>query len=153
MGYNLDKNSLDKPANSSIAQHQDEQNEVFKIAIIGCGAATVATLFGFIEYFHSGFIKNIKISIFEKEPTFGSGLAYQCDSEELMMNMVSSTISIFPHKESDFWEWILERGCSYSVDQIISKSGVAPKIPPIMAPILWSGYLSDSLSLSLFYSS
>lgn len=127
MGYNLGKNSLDKPANSSIAQHQDEQNEVFKIAIIGCGAATVATLFGFIEYFHSGFIKNIKISIFEKEPTFGSGLAYQCDSEELMMNMVSSTISIFPHKESDFWEWILERGCSYSVDQIISKSGVAPE--------------------------
>lgn len=127
MGYKLGKNIGEALANSSMAQHQDEQNEVFKIAIVGCGAATVATLFGFVKYFQLGLIKNLKISIFEKESTFGSGLAYQCDSEELMMNMVSSTISIFPHKEGDFWEWMLERGYSYSGNQVISKSGVAPE--------------------------
>ena len=80
------------------------------IAIVGCGAAGVATLANLVESLRDSKDQKYKISIFEKNVSFGSGLAYQCDSEDLLMNMVSSTTSISETKEADFWEWMLDRG-------------------------------------------
>jgi len=98
----------------------------YEIAIIGCGAAGVATLFGLLDSLRLGFIKNLSIVIFEKEIAFGPGFAYQCDSDELLMNMVSSTTSIFPSQETDFWDWVLTKGYSVGGSQIISRSGIDP---------------------------
>lgn len=106
--------------------YPDQCSGQFKIAIIGCGAAGVATLSAFLEYAPSKFSKKITITIFEKGPAFGPGFAYQCDNNELLMNMVSSTTSIFPGQGGNFWTWMLEKGYEIGGDQVLSKSGVAP---------------------------
>lgn len=98
----------------------------FAIAIIGCGAAGVATLFSLLDSLPFKSEKKIRIAIYEKGPAFGSGFAYQCDSGELLMNMVSSTTSIIQNQECDFWNWMLDEGCNFGGDQIFSKSGIAP---------------------------
>ena len=106
--------------------HLKQDSEQFKIAIIGCGAAGVATLLALIESPPLKFNKKITITIFEKGPVFGPGFAYQCDSNELLMNMVSSTTSIFPNRRSDFWDWMLEKGFRLGSQQVLSKAGVSP---------------------------
>lgn len=105
-----------------------------EVAIIGCGAAGVAVLFSFLESLRLGFNKKLKITIFEKEIAFGPGFAYQCDSDELLMNMVSSTTSIFSHNESDFWSWVISKGYLVGGSQVISKMGIDP-----------SGYVSRGM--------
>ena len=105
---------------------KDSFHEHFKIAIVGCGAAGVATLLSLIDSLPYKFSKKFEITIFERGSVFGPGLAYQCDSDELLMNMVSSTTSIIQNTESDFWNWMLEEGCQSANDQIYSKSGIAP---------------------------
>ena len=75
----------------------------FTIAIIGCGAAGVATLFSLLDSLPFKSEKKIRIAIYEKGPAFGPGFAYQCDSGELLMNMISSTTSIIQNQECDFW--------------------------------------------------
>lgn len=107
--------------------HQPQDSVVyFQIAIIGCGAAGVATLFGLKEFLTFDFSKNLKITIFEKGSAFGPGFAYQCDSNELLMNMVSATTSIFSEQENDFLNWMLEKGYRIGGDQVLSQSGIAP---------------------------
>ena len=96
------------------------------IAIIGCGASAVATLAGLIESIRNSDYQKYKISIFEKNSNFGSGLAYQHDSDDLLMNMVSSTTSIFANRETDFWEWVVDRGHQIGSGQVMSRSGVSP---------------------------
>lgn len=126
MSLNPIKNSQCDVAQFAVTNQPHEDMASFKIAIIGCGAAGVATLFGLKEFLPRGLNKNLKITIFEKGPAFGPGFAYQCDSHELLMNMVSSTTSIFSHQETDFWDWMLEKGHRIGGDQVISRSGVAP---------------------------
>ena len=99
---------------------------VATIAIIGCGASGVATLSSLIECIKNSNYQKYKINIFEKSSNFGSGLAYQCDSDDLLMNMVSSTTSIFENKETDFWEWMVDKGHEIGSDQIMSRSGISP---------------------------
>ena len=96
------------------------------IAIIGCGASGVATLASLIECIKNSNYQKYKIIIFEKNSNFGSGLAYQCDSDDLLMNMVSSTTSIFENQETDFWEWMVDKGHQMSSGQVMSGSGVSP---------------------------
>lgn len=96
------------------------------IAIIGCGASGVATLASLIEYIKNSNYQKYKINIFEKNASFGSGLAYQCDSDDLLMNMVSSTTSIFENQETDFWEWVVDKGHQMGSGQVMSGSGVSP---------------------------
>ncbi|MEY4495651.1 MAG: hypothetical protein RL744_715 [Pseudomonadota bacterium] len=96
------------------------------IAIIGCGASGVATLASLIEYIKNSNYQKYKINIFEKNSNFGSGLAYQCDSDDLLMNMVSSTTSIFENRETDFWEWVVDKGHQMGSGQVMSGSGVSP---------------------------
>lgn len=120
MGSNLG----DKPLNKLFGSH--DSCAVFQIAIIGCGAAAVATLFGLIECLSSESKENFKITIFEKGPAFGPGFAYQSDNDELLMNMPSSTTSIFAHHTIDFWEWALKGGYRSSSNHIMSRLGVAP---------------------------
>lgn len=96
------------------------------IAIIGCGASGVATLASLIESIKNSNYQKYKINIFEKNSNFGSGLAYQCDSDELLMNMVSSTTSIFENRETDFWEWVVDKGHQMGSGQVMSGSGVSP---------------------------
>lgn len=126
MGSNL----ADKPLNKLFSSHDDSclraSGAAFQIAIIGCGAAAVATLFGLIEYLSSEINQDLKITIFEKSAAFGPGFAYQCDSDELLMNMTSSTTSIFSHHARDFWEWTLKGGYRTNSDHIMSRLGVAP---------------------------
>lgn len=97
------------------------------IAIIGCGASGVATLASLIEYIKNSNYHKYKINIFEKNSNFGSGLAYQCDSDDLLMNMVSSTTSIFENRTTDFWEWVVDKGHQMDSGQVMSGPGVSPE--------------------------
>ncbi|MBU3611465.1 FAD/NAD(P)-binding protein [Polynucleobacter sp. MG-27-Goln-C1] len=99
---------------------------ITSIAIIGCGASGVATLASLIECIKNSNYQKYKINIFEKSSNFGSGLAYQYDSDDLLMNMVSSTTSIFENREADFWEWIVDRGHGIGSGQVMPGSGVSP---------------------------
>ena len=110
----------------AVTNQSQEDLACFRIAIIGCDAAGVATLFGLKEFLPSNFNKNLKITIFEKGPAFGPGFAYQCDNKELLMNMVSSTTSIFLEQETDFLNWMVEKGYRIGGDQVLSQSGIAP---------------------------
>ena len=101
-------------------------NGEFRIAIVGCGAAGVSTLFELLKELPSIGEQKVKIVIFEKGPAFGPGFAYQCDSKELLMNMISSTTSIIQNQENDFWNWVIDQGCHFGDDQIFSKAGIAP---------------------------
>lgn len=96
------------------------------IAIIGCGASGVATLASLIESIKNSNYQKYKINIFEKNSNFGSGLAYQCDSDDLLMNMVSSTTSIFESRQTDFWEWAVDKGHQIDSSQVMSGSGISP---------------------------
>ncbi|QWE21103.1 FAD/NAD(P)-binding protein [Polynucleobacter sp. AP-Kolm-20A-A1] len=126
----MGSHSAKKPLNNLFGSYDDscpqEGRAVFRVAIIGCGAAAVATLFGLLKYLSSEVNQNLKITIFEKGPAFGPGFAYQCDNDELLMNMTSSTTSIFSHHASDFWEWTLKGGYISSSNHIMSRLGVAP---------------------------
>ena len=106
MGSNL----VDKPLNKLFSSHDDSclraSGAAFQIAIIGCGAAAVATLFGLIEYLSSEINQDLKITIFEKSAAFGPGFAYQCDSDELLMNMTSSTTSCERFLGVDSQRWV-----------------------------------------------
>lgn len=126
MSKGLRKDSRCWASKSLNAGSQDKSLAEFNIAIVGCGAACVATLYGLLAELNSKIKVKLKISIFEKSASFGTGFAYQCDNDELLMNMVSSTTSIFPDQETDFWKWMLEKGHHVGVNQVLSKSGVAP---------------------------
>ncbi|MBU3624780.1 FAD/NAD(P)-binding protein [Polynucleobacter sp. JS-Safj-400b-B2] len=126
MSSKFTEKSLNHHDGSSDDTVSSETQTIFRIAIIGSGAAAVATLFGLLEYLPSNFNKKFQITIFEKSFGFGPGYAYQCDSNELLMNMTSSTTSIFAHHAEDFWEWTLKGGCGISSDHVMSRSGVAP---------------------------
>jgi uncharacterized NAD(P)/FAD-binding protein YdhS len=126
MGSKLTEKSLNHHAESSDDAVSSETHAIFRIAIIGSGPAAVATLFGFLEYLPSNFNKKFQITIFEKSFGFGPGYPYQCDSNELLMNMTSSTTSIFAHHAADFWEWTFKGGCGIGGDHVMSRSGVAP---------------------------
>ena len=113
------------------------------IAIIGCGASGVATLASLIECIKNSNYQKYKINIFEKSSNFGSGLAYQYDSDDLLMNMVSSTTSIFENRETDFWEWVVDRGHGIGSGQVMPGSGVSPD--GYISRQLFGLYLKDRL--------
>lgn len=126
MSKGLEENSICLAGGLFNTEPENKSLIEFKIAIIGCGAACVATLYELHAELNLELKVKLKISIFEKNTSFGSGFAYQCDNDELLMNMVSSTTSIFADQETDFWEWMLEKGHHIGINQVISKSGVAP---------------------------
>jgi uncharacterized NAD(P)/FAD-binding protein YdhS len=123
---NIQKPHAQHLAKSSVTQDLLESDRNCSMAIIGCGASGVAALTSIIEVLEYSGNRKYKISIFEKNVSFGSGVAYQCDSEDLLMNMISSTTSVISGKELDFWEWMIDRGHSVSKDQVMSGSGVSP---------------------------
>lgn len=126
MGRKLEEKPLKKLLGASNDLDPHEDQTIFRVAIIGCGAAAVATLFGFSEHLSTSGNKNLKITIFEKGPAFGPGYAYQCDNDELLMNMTSSTTSIFLDNEADFWEWTIKGGHKIGGDHVMSRLGIAP---------------------------
>lgn len=99
---------------------------ITSIAIIGCGASGVAAIASLVEQIKKSNHRKYKINIFEKSPNFGPGLAYQFDSDDLLMNMISSTTSIFENRETDFWDWVISKGYEFGFDEIMSGSGVSP---------------------------
>lgn len=109
-----------------VESYLHSSESITSIAIIGCGASGVATLASLIECIKNSNYQKYKINIFEKSSNFGSGLAYQYDSDDLLMNMVSSTTSIFENREADFWEWVVDKGHQMSSGQVMSGSGVSP---------------------------
>ncbi len=126
----MHQNTASKPSETSVCLEGGSYSYtgelLTSIAIIGCGASGVATLASLIECIKKSKHQKYKINIFEKSSSFGSGLAYQCDSDDLLMNMVSSTTSIFENRETDFWEWVIDRGHEIGSDQVMSRSGVSP---------------------------
>lgn len=125
MGDELSEDSLFLASNTSENPYPAEGLTPLKIAIVGCGAAGVSLLYGLLDHPPLRY-QNIQITIFEKGPAFGPGFAYQCDNNELLMNMVSSTTSISQHQETDFWDWILEKGYCIGGEQLMSRSGTSP---------------------------
>lgn len=99
---------------------------IISVAIIGCGASGVATLASLVEHIKQSHHHQYEIAIFEKSSNFGSGLAYQFDSDDLLMNMVSSSTSIFENRKSDFWDWVVNKGYEIASNQIMSGPGVSP---------------------------
>lgn len=128
--------------------HLSSSESLTSIAIIGCGASGVATLASLIEHIKNSNFQKFKINIFEKNSNFGSGVAYQCDSEDLLMNMVSSTTSIFENRETDFWEWMVDKGYQVDSGQVMSGSGVSPDgfISRQFFGLYLNGRLQDAIS-------
>ncbi len=75
-----------------------------KIAIIGMGVAGISVLREWTKEKESN--PSIELTVFGDERTFGTGVAYQEDSEALLMNVPAEFTTIIPEKEDDFVHWL-----------------------------------------------
>jgi len=83
-----------------------ERREQMKIAVIGAGVAGISVLREVVKYKMSH--PNLKIVLFDKEKTFGTGMPYQPDHDALLLNQTPETMSIVPENPYHFVEWLKE---------------------------------------------
>ena len=74
-----------------------------KIAIIGAGVAGVSVLNAMIK---NPYYTDCEIVIYDQQKTFGAGLPYQPDDEQLLINQTADTMSLIPEDELDFVSWL-----------------------------------------------
>lgn len=81
-----------------------------KIAIIGMGATGVSVLKAIAKFTS---YKDDHIVLYNPPKTFGTGLPYQEDSEELLINRTADTMSLEADNPLDFAQWVKkEKGIS-----------------------------------------
>jgi len=85
---------------------RQERREQMKIAVIGAGVAGISVLRELVKYKMSH--PNLKIVLFDKEKTFGTGMPYQPDHDALLLNQTPETMSIVPEKPYHFVDWVKE---------------------------------------------
>ena len=79
-----------------------------KIAIIGMGVAGISVLREWTKEKERN--QSLDITCFGDERTFGTGIPYQKDNENLLMNVPAEFTTIIPEEEDDFVHWLLEQG-------------------------------------------
>lgn len=80
------------------------------IAIIGCGAAGVASFSAIVDDLCAKNFTNVTIDVFNRNDDFGAGLAYSTEIEKHRLNMRADTMSIDPNNPHDFVAWMHENG-------------------------------------------
>lgn len=75
-----------------------------KIAVIGAGVAGISVLRELVKQMKVH--PDLDISLFDKGNTFGTGLPYQPDHEELLLNQTPETMSIVPDDSEHFVKWL-----------------------------------------------
>ncbi|WHZ31272.1 FAD/NAD(P)-binding protein [Desemzia incerta] len=74
-----------------------------KIAIIGAGVAGISVLNALLK---NAYYADCEIVIYDQQKTFGTGLPYQPDSKELLINQTADTMSLIPEDPLDFVKWL-----------------------------------------------
>jgi len=80
-----------------------------KIAIIGCGAASVAFIRSLIDESKFNNFNHYKLTIFEPALDLGVGLAYQDDLSNLIINRPLQTSSVHCSNLNEFYYWLKEK--------------------------------------------
>ena len=75
-----------------------------KIAIIGMGVAGISVLREWTK--EKEINPSLEITVFGDEDTFGTGIPYQKDNENLLMNVPAEFTTIIPERKDDFVEWL-----------------------------------------------
>lgn len=75
-----------------------------KIAIIGMGVAGISVLREWTKIIEVN--PSFELTLFGDEDTFGTGVPYQKDNENLLMNVPAEFTTIIPENEDDFVQWL-----------------------------------------------
>lgn len=75
-----------------------------KIAIIGMGVAGISVLREWTKEKESN--PSLELTVFGDENTFGTGVPYQKDNVNLLMNVPAEFTTIIPEKKDDFVDWL-----------------------------------------------
>ncbi|NMA32274.1 MAG: hypothetical protein GX941_10790 [Candidatus Methanofastidiosa archaeon] len=75
-----------------------------KIAIIGMGVAGISVLREWTKEMETD--SSIELTVFGDQDTFGTGVPYQKDNENLLMNVPAEFTTIIPEREDDFVDWL-----------------------------------------------
>jgi len=78
----------------------------FSIAVIGGGASAVAFVKSFVGRVSSQGMRNIKLTIFEKEKAVGPGFPYREDFDCLRLNSPPEVMSVCATNSKHFEEWL-----------------------------------------------
>lgn len=74
-----------------------------KIAIIGAGVAGVSVLNALLK---NSYYVDCEVVIYDQQKTFGTGLPFQHDDEQLLINQTADTMSLIPEDALDFVNWL-----------------------------------------------
>lgn len=75
-----------------------------KIAIVGMGVAGISVLREWTKEQKNN--SCIEITVFNDEATFGTGVPYQKDNENLLMNVPAEFTTMIPEDDDDYLEWL-----------------------------------------------
>lgn len=104
-----------------------KNRKTISIGIIGGGAAGTCTAHYLIKELRGNISSTtIKIDIFEKRGNFGPGLAFECDNDTLLMNMVTQDISLFMEETNDFWKWLSRTSHQEYKQYMFNGNAIAP---------------------------
>ncbi|RUQ99593.1 FAD/NAD(P)-binding protein [Legionella septentrionalis] len=79
------------------------------LAVVGCGASAVVFLRSFIQECKIKQINNINLTIFEPASILGTGLAYQMDLHNLILNRPANTMSSNIYKIDEYYQWMKKK--------------------------------------------
>ncbi|MFC3908834.1 FAD/NAD(P)-binding protein [Legionella dresdenensis] len=108
------------------------------VAVIGCGASAVAFLHSFVDICIDNQIDYLDFIIFEPSSELGSGLAYQTDTDNLIINRPLESMSVNVNISSDFKHWMDKH-------HISSKDIITDGHTTYSSRPLFGKYLSDTL--------
>lgn len=74
-----------------------------KIAIIGAGVSGISVLNAMLK---NPYYQDCEVVIYDQQKTFGTGLPYQKDDEQLLINQTADTMSLIPEDPFDFVKWL-----------------------------------------------
>lgn len=104
-----------------------KNRKIISIGIIGGGAAGTCTAHYLIKELGENLSSStIKIDIFEKRGNFGPGLAFECDNDTLLMNMVTQDISLFLEETDNFWRWLSRTSHQEYKQYMFNGNAIAP---------------------------
>ena len=91
-----------------------------KIAIIGMGAAGISVLGQWAKY--QQLDPSLELTVYGQKETFGTGLPYQKDTEEILLNQVAEQMSVDADEPLDFLHWLYEKGIPHPKGSFASRN-------------------------------
>lgn len=82
---------------------------ISRLAIIGCGAAATTFLRSFVDECIEKKLSINEIIVFERRNELGSGIAYQYDLNDLLINRPIQNMSANPHRPDEFYNWMKQK--------------------------------------------